>query len=145
MDAARTARVLNTMTQAEAAKANGEQPRAYFRVDTGKANYASAEMATWLHIAGELLPNGDDVGVVTPWHFPGALEGVLPVHIGQVRERAASGQYRADSRSEDWIGNLVAEVLDLDIKDDAKHIKAILKTWFEDGTLRKVERDDAGR
>jgi hypothetical protein len=61
----------------------------------------------------------------------------------EVRERAASGQYRADPRSDDWIGIVVADVLHLDPEHDAKRIKAILKTWFANGALRKVERRDS--
>ena len=68
---------------------------------------------------------------------------VSAVHLEEVRGRAASGQYRADPQSKDWIGVAVADVLHLDAEDDAKRIKAILKTWFASGALRKVERKDS--
>jgi hypothetical protein len=59
---------------------------------------------------------------------------------------AAAGSYRKDSRSEDWIGRAVAEVLDLDLEDEAdrKQVKDILKTWFANGVLAvKLEKDEA--
>jgi len=145
VDAARAVRILNAMTEAEAARANVKQHRAFFRLDAGKANYAPAEMAQWFHIVSELLPNGDDVGVVTPWQFPGALDNVSTAQMYEVRERARRGQYRADPRSDDWIGALVAEVVGLDPKTDAKRIKEILKVWMANGVLKTVERRDDNR
>jgi hypothetical protein len=60
---------------------------------------------------------------------------------------AAAGSYRKDSRSEDWIGRAVAEVLDLDLNDEAdlKQVKNILKTWFANGVLDVKPRKDETR
>ena len=60
---------------------------------------------------------------------------------------AAEGAYRTSAQSPDWIGNAVAEVLNLDVEDDndRARIKALLKTWFKNGVLRKVERKDENR
>jgi len=44
----------------------------YFRIDRAKANYSGpAKTATWRQFVNVDLPNGDGVGVVTPWMFPG--------------------------------------------------------------------------
>jgi hypothetical protein len=44
----------------------------YFRIDRGKANYsAPAKTVTWRKFVNVDLPNGDAVGVIAPWLFPG--------------------------------------------------------------------------
>ena len=47
----------------------------YFRVDKAKGNYSPAIKAVWRQFINVELPNGDDVGVVTPWNYPGQGEG----------------------------------------------------------------------
>jgi AAA domain len=147
-DGVRSLRVLNRMTQTDALRAKVENARNYFRVDGEKDNYVAASSGSqWFRHVSVILPNGDDVGVVVPWHFPGAFDGVTPAHMQQVRDLARGGDYRADPRSPEWIGTAVAEVLDLDADSevDSKRIKIILKEWYAKGVLRKVERDDEKR
>src|SRR4029077_16961899 len=44
----------------------------YLRVDRGKANYLPpAVKSTWFHLASIVLDNGDDVGAIEPWTYPG--------------------------------------------------------------------------
>jgi RecA-family ATPase len=73
-DAVRAARMLNHMSAADADLA-GVLPferTSYFRVDRVKANNAPpARIATWRRFINVDLPNGDEVGVVEPWEFPG--------------------------------------------------------------------------
>jgi hypothetical protein len=148
INAARTVRIINRMTQSEASIAGIQNRRAYVRIDDGKANYAALGEAQWLQIGEETLDNfdgiygPDSVGVITPWRFPGAFDGVGLVHLDEVVERAASGRYRADPQSPVWIGVAVADVLQLDPVRDAKRIKAILKQWFANGALKKETRKD---
>jgi hypothetical protein len=147
-DGVRSLRMLNRMTQKEAKQAKVDNPRNFFRLDNGKANYAAPqESSLWFQHKSILLPNGDDVGIVVPWHFPGAFDGVTPEHMRSVRDLARGGQYRADPRSDEWIGDAVAQVLDLDPENegDAKRIKIILKRWYANGVLNKVEREDDAR
>ena len=92
-----------------------------------------------------ILPNGDDVGVVLPWHYPGAFDGVTTAHLERVRTMAREGNYRSDPRSPDWIGRAVADVLNLDSDNDKGRIKELIKTWLANGALRKVERQGADR
>jgi hypothetical protein len=147
-DGVRSLRVLNRMTQNDALRAKVENRRNYFRADGEKGNYAAASSdSQWFRHLSVPLPNGDDVGVVVPWHFPGAFDGVTPAHMQQVRDLARGGEYRADPRSPEWIGQAVAEVLDLDAdtEADSKRIKTILKEWYAKGVLKKVERQDDAR
>jgi RecA-family ATPase len=73
-DAMRAVRMLNLMTKADAESTGipeRERP-SYFRVDRVKANNAPpASAAIWRRFVNVDLPNGDEVGVVVPWEFPG--------------------------------------------------------------------------
>jgi len=149
IDAVRSARVLNRMTEAEGQRAGVDNHRAYMRLDNGKSNYGPpSTSARWFKKVPVLLPSGDkftpgdNVGVVVPWRFPGAFEGVTTAHLDKVRALAAAGDYRADAQSPDWIGRAAAEVIGLDADDDKARIKAVLKVWYANGALIKVERKD---
>jgi hypothetical protein len=145
INAVRSARVLNWMTATQEEELRIEKPRTHFRADTGKSNLAPPEVATWHHIVGVDIPNGDAVAVVTAWEYPSLLERITPEHMRQVRNKAANERYRKDIRSGDWIGHAVAEVarLNPDDKADLKVIKTALKAWFANGALaEKRERDE---
>jgi RecA-family ATPase len=74
-DAMRAVRMLNGMSSkdAEAAAIDELERTNYFRIDRAKANYSGrAKTAIWRQFVNVDLPNGDGVGVVTPWQFPGA-------------------------------------------------------------------------
>jgi RecA-family ATPase len=75
-DAVRAARVLNRMNErdAESAGCTETERLSRFRVDRAKGNYSPAQAATWRQFLSVELANGDDVGVVAPWHFPGQGE-----------------------------------------------------------------------
>jgi RecA-family ATPase len=73
-DAMRAVRMLNVMSpkDAESAGLMELERTNYFRIDRAKANYSGpAKTATWRQFMNVDLPNGDGVGVVTPWLFPG--------------------------------------------------------------------------
>jgi len=73
-DAMRMVRILNIMSakDAEAAGVDELLRSNYLRIDRGKANYSPpAKAAIWRQFVNVDLPNGDGVGVVTPWSFPG--------------------------------------------------------------------------
>jgi RecA-family ATPase len=89
--AVRSMRVLNQMSPADAEAFSIEDldRLRYFRVDQGKSNNARpAATAVWRRFESTLLPNGDDVGVVTEWQAPG--QGA------QTPEREAANQ-KADT------------------------------------------------
>jgi hypothetical protein len=60
---------------------------------------------------------------------------------------AAEGHYRKDGRADDWIGRAVAEVLDLDLEDEAdrRQVKEILRTWFANSVLDVKPQKDGTR
>jgi RecA-family ATPase len=73
-DAMRAVRILNHMSRQDAENAGlMEMERTlHFRIDRGKANYSPpAKTAVWRKFVNVDLPNGDAVGVVVPWLFPG--------------------------------------------------------------------------
>jgi RecA-family ATPase len=91
-DAVRSARVLNRMSERDAQDlALQEHDRAkYFRVDKAKGNYSPAIKAVSCQFINVELPNGDDVGVVAPWSYPGQGEGTPE---RQEQERAADSMF----------------------------------------------------
>ena len=139
--AARTARVLNTMTKTEAEQLGVDetQRRAYFRSDIGKANLTRpAEHADWLKIESVPLGNGvnggDEIGVVTKWEIP---EDQLPcVDAESIRKIQAAlkvgGPWREDrrSRAERWAGEAFADALGLNVT------KKSVADWITRGVSR---------
>jgi RecA-family ATPase len=88
-DAVRAVRLLNHMSQADADLTGVLQAdrMSYFRIDRGKANNAPpARVATWRRFVNVDLPNGDEVGVVTPWEFPG--QGAPTPEKAEAEQRA---------------------------------------------------------
>jgi RecA-family ATPase len=89
-DALRAVRILNFMSKedVESAGLMELERTSHFRIDRGKANYsAPSATAVWRKFANVDLPNGDAVGVVTPWEFPG--QGGAPSPEREERERVA--------------------------------------------------------
>jgi RecA-family ATPase len=72
-DAIRGARMLNHMGDQDARDLAIEphQRAQYFRVDRAKGNYSPATKAVWRQFINVEIANGDDVGVITAWDFPG--------------------------------------------------------------------------
>jgi AAA domain/Bifunctional DNA primase/polymerase, N-terminal len=142
----RLSRVCNVMTVplAEQARISEEQRRLYFRVDTGKTNIAPPGKASWFKLVPVLCANGQETPIVLPWKFPGAFDAITPEHMHRVRTKAREGRYRKDSRSDDWIGLAVADIVGLDPDDgaDLKQIKEVLKAWFRNGVLTTEEREE---
>jgi hypothetical protein len=145
VNAARSVRVLNAMSEAEAQQGRVVDRRGYFRATDGKANYGPLGGLEWYHLVPIDLANGDSVATVEAWKMPGTFEGVSTADMMKVRVMATENDYRNDPQSADWIGNAVAEVLDLDVDKDKKRIKAIIKTWISSGVLKIERRKDAFR
>jgi hypothetical protein len=145
----RLSRVFNVMTTqlAIAAQIKEEDRRRYFRVDSGKANIAPPEKATWFKIVAVACKNGEDTPTVVSWKYPNVFDQVSVEMVNRIRTIAAEGKYRKDSRSDKWIGRPVAEMLDLDLEDEADQaqVKKILKTWFANGVLKTTEGQDDNR
>jgi RecA-family ATPase len=87
-DTVRALRIFNRMGLEEARAVHiPEHERAsYFRVDRGKGNYSPAAKAQWRRFVNVELPNGDEVGVVTAWDYPG--QGLSATEMAEL-ERVA--------------------------------------------------------
>jgi AAA domain len=142
VNAVRVVRVLNRMSLVEARKASVGDRKRFFRVDTGKANLAPPEATTWFAFMPTALPNGDSVAVVTPWKFRDVSDDVTTAHTHRFRDIVRDGGYRKDSRSPEWVGNAVAEVMGLDPDNDRWKIRDILRVWFANGVLAVERRQD---
>jgi AAA domain-containing protein len=151
--AARSARVLNVMTnnEAEAAGVAADQRAFHFHLDNGKANMQPPLVkATWRKLISVPLGNAtneepeDCVGVATKWELPNPFEHITVADLDRVRELIRDGRYRADIRAKDWVGHAVAEVLGLDLETSGARemIKKVLAVWFKTKALIAVEQRD---
>ena len=146
--AARSVIVYNRMTKEEGERAGiaPEQRGFHFRTQNDKANLAPPEAADWHRMNNVDLPNGDKVGVACPWRWPDSFDGVAVWHLKRVQQIVGEGKYRRDTQAKTWVGNVIAEVLDLDPKKARGRINDILKQWIETEMLIEVEGfDDARR
>jgi hypothetical protein len=154
--AARSGRVLNSMTKEEAERAGVEKPRGFFRVDNGKANLAPPpDKSEWFKLQSVSLGNGgdnpfdqhDEVAVVTPWEWPDAMADVTVSHLRQVQAAVAAGRWRENHQAKNWVGNAVAQVMKLDLANKNQKAKVIrlIKTWVSNGMLVTVESEDEKR
>ena len=150
-DAARVVLTLNAMGQTEAKELGITDPalcRSLVRVDTGKANRALRDAATWIKLESQCLDNGTDsepvdfVGAAALWEKPDIFHGVTAEHLRIVQQGLVTGNWRENVQATDWIGNLVASVVKLSVETDKARIKAILRMWFGSGALVKEIRSD---
>lgn len=148
LSAARSARVLNVMTEEEGGRAGVERRRSHFRVDNGKSNLAPPpEKSDWYKITSVEIGNGDHVGVVTAWKWPDPLDQVTVADLRAVQDAVAAAQWRDNSQAADWVGKAVAQVMKLDVanKQDKAKIIGLLKIWKKSGMFVVVQKPDAKR
>lgn len=155
--AARSVRVLNRMTEEQAAKANIKEGRnRYFQVTRGKANMSpNVGDGEWRHLENVGLGNGrgiqspqDHVGVVIEWHWPTAedvLQELPDDTFGNVCNLLDNGSYRESIQAGDWAGIAVCRVLGLDPGDDGAKARAktLIRIWKDEGQLEAVRMKDA--
>jgi hypothetical protein len=161
VDAARVVRQIVRMTKDEAASARFSIPEAdrgdYFRVMNGKANLARAEGGRWLHMADVALGNGaglwplgDSVGVAERWTPPTVQPGTM-ADLARVQAALSASPLppRADQRSPDWVGYLVARVMALDVGSHGvkkasrtqeqcaarNRVSSVIEDWLQNGGL----------
>jgi hypothetical protein len=155
--AVRSARVFNFMTQDESVKfgITEDERRLHIRIANGKANMGPTGKAKWMKLVVENMPNGDQVVVASPWEPPNPFEGVTTADLELAVELAATGEYRADSRSPEWFGYALAKRLDLAVKHggesdpkDLAKVKNIIQTWIKNNVLaieKRKDKDDKDR
>jgi len=146
--AARSCRVLHRMTPDEAEKAGLESHRRHFRVSPDKENLAPpADQSDWFEIKPVELPNGDNVGVVVPWQWPNALDGLSANDLYRVQKAISGRGLRKDVQAKDWAGYTIGDVLGIDAETKAgkDRIRSLLRTWIASGALVVTEVTDANR
>lgn len=159
-DKARSVRVINAMTDDEAGKAgiDRDDRRDYFRIGADKANLARRGREAWRRFvsvplgnhSGQLIKDGDEIGVVEAWQWPDAeaiVADVTPEQLAAIKDRISGGEFRQNDQAADWAGHVVAEALGLEADDKAvrKRIKRMISTWVQDGILATDERRNARR
>ena len=158
IDGVRSARVLSRMREEEAEKFGIEDaPASYFRVNMGKANLAPPEKAVWRHMVGVRLGNGrdwwmdgDTVGVCLPWTPPDAFAGVSLKDLKRVQDAidACEEAPKANERSADWCGYIIADVMGLDAGKGLKKadqtaaqrisrakVRTLISGWIKSGAI----------
>jgi hypothetical protein len=156
IDAARVARVLNRMTQEEATRCGIEKPGYFFRVNNGKANLTPPpdERSEWYRLINVPLWNGkspsepgDKMGVVEAWACPDPFQELSDAEIEAIQERVRTGEWRADTRANKWVGHAVAEVTGFDPAEPSARaaMKKIVNTLVQIGALKIVDRMDKHR
>ena len=143
----RAARILNVMTAEEATDAGVDSSWQHIRLDDGKQNNLPPGKGCWIKLARVGLAHGDEAGVATPWAWPDPFKGVNASDLLAVQKAVEAGCFRADPQATAWVGNAVAPVLGLDIEKqaDRKRIKALLKSWIDNGALVEVDGLDEKR
>ena len=152
--AARAARVINRITpdDAMALGVDEHESLGIFAVDDGKANLAPpSDKRIYRRMHSVEIANGEHIGVAIEFKLPDLFDGVTTKDLRDVQIKVADAErnkdpYRADIRADDWIGNLVAEQLDLDLdkpKDKAK-AKAVVAAWIKSNSL-KIEEVPSAR
>jgi len=156
-DAVRSARILNRMAEKEANDLGlQEHERAkYFRVDKAKGNYSPAIKAVWRQFSNVELANGDDVGVVAPWNYPGQGEATPE---RQEHERAAEfvflqllDRYSLEGRgvserpSRNYAPALFAEEAEAKMARQNKvTLRSAMLRLFKLGRIRAVDEGSGG-
>jgi len=155
-DAARAARLLSPMTEAEAGKLGvppGERWR-HVRLDDAKANLAPrAARALWYRLDTVSLdnatpdyPHGDAVAAIVPWHPGTVWQRLAPALCNAVLDAIAAGPpggglYTAHRRSlglHRWAGQVLTELAG--ITDD--QATEVLAAWLRTGLLVETEYRD---
>lgn len=155
VNACRSVLVLNRMGEDEAKRygIEEERRRRYFRTYDDKNNRAPpSDASDWFQMLSVSLGNGgtdegDNMGVVVPWSPPDAFENITTDHLRRVQDAVGAGAYKAHHSAGDWVGNVIADVLGMNMNDkgDKARIVRMLGTWLANGVLRVEERKDQNR
>jgi AAA domain len=148
INAVRSARVINRMSlrESEQAKIAETERRNYLRLDLGKANMRPPEQATWFRLASAQIANGDHVQALIPWRFPALFDGVTVEDTDWLRDLVRLKPYRADSRSDQWLGIEIARRFKLNVNDkaDCIRINKMIGVWLANSVIDKQDRRDEG-
>ena len=139
--AVRTARALSGCSRAEAERLGLDNWIDYFKVEAGaKANLSrSSEKSDWFKKSGIQLLNGDWVGVCEVFQLPDVFDGISVSDAGRVRSAigAMDEAPMFNNRARRWVGNVVADVLDIDVTDKAgrRRVSRLIDGWIKTNVL----------
>ena len=154
-DAARSAAVLNTMTEHEALHLGvpARDRWRHVRLDDAKANLAPrAEGALWYRMetvalgnASSAYPQGDQVGAVAAWTPPSPMRGLTPAQcdraLDQIAAGAGGGQFYASARNAGagrWAGTVLVQGFGLPEEQAAR----VIALWLPQGVLTEAPYHD---
>lgn len=138
---ARFNRILISMTEDEAVKANVPNHRHFFRIGDMESNLAppSSDVNRWFEKVSVHIANGQHVGAVRPWQWPDAFDGVSVEKAKKCRLAVMDRdpRPRVSDRAKDWVGYTLAPILGIDPDDKSgrARLKAIIKKWIEEDVL----------
>ena len=119
-DALRSVRMLDLMTVDEAQKVGVEeyQRERHVKVTPAKRNYSATSAGVqWIRIENLIIANGDDVGVVAPWEWPGhdpaafeaAVQRAEAVFLEVMAQLKKRGKRLSDKRGVNFAPKLIAD------------------------------------
>jgi hypothetical protein len=131
--------MLDLMSAAEADPAGVEEytREQYVKVTPAKRNYsATGASPEWIRIQNLIISNGDDVGVVTPWEWPGrdpaAIEAAVQraerVFLEVAPRLIKSGKRLSNLNGKNYAPKLLAETPEA---KEARVNEAVLTTAME--------------
>lgn len=166
VNAVRSCRVLNVMNPVEVEQVNAaavseaskiapDQRFSYLRIDSGKRNMAPPEKARWVHLVSIEIANGDHVQAVEQFDFPKVFSKITTADVNWIKHLLRLHDYRADSRSSEWIGHPIAERFGRIptetcpkrkyAKGDIKWINSVISAWENNKVFARVAREDEHR
>lgn len=160
LGACRSVRIASPMNNGEAERYNIDlkERRRYFWLQNPKANMRPpTDERLWRQLVSVELGNadsvyteGDKVGVVAEWSPPTA-DAQLTHGQKMIVLRDLEAAYnkdpllvRADVRSSQWAGQIVAKHMELDLNDAGARsvVRRVLDEWERDGSITKVSARD---
>jgi hypothetical protein len=156
-DAVRAVRALNRMSEKDAQDIgipHHERAR-YFRVDKAKGNNSPAAKAVWRQFLNIELPNSDEVGVVTAWHYPGQGPGGIEtaeaeraadhVFMTLLNRFTLQGRVASDRIGRNYAPPLFAKEAEAKVAKVGKvMLENAMRRLFAAGKIRVTEEGGAG-
>lgn len=163
INAARSVLVINRMGQEEADACGivGAERKFYFNMIDGKTNRAPPPTkADWFKLVGQGLGNADvgcpgpedNVATITAFSPPSIWGGLKPRQLRFIQERikeAGPAMCRGSSLSPKWVGFVIADLLDLDLKKtangtvanggDKAKVVGFIRAWIENDVLKSED------
>jgi hypothetical protein len=151
IDAARSVRVMEKMTEKAAEAFSVDERRRYFRSYNGKLNFAPpVDESEWFEIQTVTLDNagfGDSVGVITCWTPPDVDDlDISQAVISDIKERVGDEpKWKEHFLADVWVGKVVGPAAGLDPRADRIRVMKLIEKLIREGHLMTKEAMDTGR